>query len=417
MRKVHRHVALLLLASCAFAQRSPSSADGANIHDVRAKVNLQNWDDGGELSRWVYLHSTEVFPSAIVRREGRVRELPLSIRPEIGDFELKQGQNTTSLRDYIDHSALDGFIIVHKGVVVYEQYPHMAAADSHLLFSVTKAFVGTALGMLEADGKVDLDQPIEHYLPEFAGSAWAGTRVRDIADMASGMEGAEDTLDAYTNPAHKQFQMEASLGWQPLPASLPQDARAGDTYKFLTTFKRVRKAGEARVYTSANTEVLAAMLERVTGKPLASVISELIWSKIGAEHDAHLLINSKGYPIAHAGMVMTLRDLARFGLFFTASRKSNDSAGVPAAFLAHLLKPRIPALNNGRQPSWFSHATYQWDFVGKSGQIGKGGFAEQLLFIDTQRDVVIAYLGTNPDSQSLPRPLPLVAVIDKYFPK
>jgi CubicO group peptidase (beta-lactamase class C family) len=356
-----------------------------------------------------------VFPSAIVRRSGPVRELPLRLRPEIGDFKLKEGQNTISLRDYVGHNGLDGFIIVHKGVIVYEQYPNMSAADAHLVFSVSKAFVGTCLGILEAQGQVDLDKPVEHYLPEFVGSEWAGTRVREIADMASGMEGAEDTIDAYTNPAHKQFQMEASLGWQPVPASLPPDAKAGDTYKFLTTFKRVRKAGQARVYTSANTEVLAALLERVTGKPLSSLISELIWSKIGAEHDAHLLLNSKGYPIAHAGMVMTLPDLARFGMFFTASGRSNGWSGVPAAFLAHLLTPRTPALDNGRQPSWFSHATYQWDFVGKSGQMGKGGFAEQLLFIDTQRDVVIAYFGTNPDNQSPPHSLPLVALIDKYF--
>jgi CubicO group peptidase (beta-lactamase class C family) len=417
MRNAYLYIVLLLLASHSFAQ---SPAPNPNVEQSRAfrtKVNLQNWDDGGELSHWVYLHSTEVFPSTIVRRVGPVRELPARTRPEIGDFELQQGHGTTSLRDYIAHSDLDGFIIVHRGAVVYEQYPNMSAADSHLAFSVTKAFVGTVLGMLEAEGQVDLDKPIEHYLPEFAGSAWAGTSVRDIADMASGIEGAEDTPDAYTNPAHKQFQMEASLGWQPLPASLPADARAGDTYKFLTTFKRVRKAGEARVYTSANTEVLAALLERVTGKPLATLISDLIWSKIGAEHDAQLLLNSKGYPIAHGGMVMTLRDLARFGMFFTASGKGNDQAAVTAAFLARLLKPRTPALDYGRQPSWFSHATYQWDVVGKSGQIAKGGFADQLLFIDTERDVVIAYFGTNPDNQSAPHPLPLVALVDKYFPK
>jgi hypothetical protein len=76
----HVHVALLL-ASCAFAQRSASSAAIFKVHEIRAKINLQNWDDGGELSRWVYLHSTEVFPSAIVRRSGPVRELPLHLRP------------------------------------------------------------------------------------------------------------------------------------------------------------------------------------------------------------------------------------------------------------------------------------------------------------------------------------------------
>ncbi len=408
-------VVLFLVATYPLSQSVQSPPDAAQNRAVRAKVNLESWDDGGNISHWVYLHSTEVFPSAIVRRGGQAREMPVHLRPEIGDFDLKEENGATLLRDYVNHSAVDGFIIVYKGVVVYEQYPRMSPSDSHLAFSVTKAFVGTALGMMEADGKVDLDRPIEHYLPEFAGSAWAGTRVRDIADMASGMEGVEDSADAYTNPVHKQFQLEASLGWQPLTESLPAAARSGETYELLTTYKRIRKPGEQQAYTSSNTEVLADLLERVSGKPLATVISELMWSRIGAEHDADLLINSKGYPIAHAGMVMTLRDLARFGMFFTASGKSNPQGGVPAAFLERLLKPRTPPLQTGRQPSWFSHSSYQWDAVSKFGQIAKGGFAEQLLLVDTKRDVVIAYFGTNENNQSMPHPLPLVALIQRYF--
>src|SRR5262249_25126909 len=159
----------------------------------------------------------------------------------------KDGHPVT-LRDFIGHSDVDGFIILHKGVIVYEEYPHMRDTDRHLAFSVTKAFVGTALGILESEGRIDLDKPVEEYLPEFTGTAWAGTRVRDVADMASGMEGVEDSPDAYTDPAHKQFQLEASLGWQPLRASLPSSARSGDTYEFLKTFKRVRNPGEVQAY-------------------------------------------------------------------------------------------------------------------------------------------------------------------------
>jgi CubicO group peptidase (beta-lactamase class C family) len=66
----------------------------------------------------------------------------------------------------------------------------MQPSDVHLILSVNKAFVGTVLGLLEDARKVDISKPIEAYLPEFAGTAWAGTSIRDIS-MASGMEGAE----------------------------------------------------------------------------------------------------------------------------------------------------------------------------------------------------------------------------------
>src|SRR5579864_6379097 len=236
---------ILVLAITCSAQR-PSQSASAVDHDrvLRAQVNMKNWDEGGELTHWVFLHTSEVFPAAVVRRAGAVRDLALRLRPEIGDFVVDQNQGrSVTLRDFIQLGDVDGFIVLHKGVVVYEAYPRMQRTDRHLSFSVTKAFVGTVLGMLEDDKRVDLDQPIEQYLPEFAGTAWAGTHVRDIADMASGMEGVEDSPDAYTDPRQKQFQLEAALGWQPLTDALPASVRSGEVYDFVRTFKRIGKAG------------------------------------------------------------------------------------------------------------------------------------------------------------------------------
>jgi hypothetical protein len=86
-------------------------------------------------------------------------------------------------------------------------------------------------------------------------------------------------------------------------------------------------------------------IKRLTSKPLSDLVSDLMWSKIGAENDAYLVINGKGFPVAHAGMVLTLRDLARFGLFFTPSGGADPGGGVPRGFLRRLLEPRRPALS------------------------------------------------------------------------
>jgi CubicO group peptidase (beta-lactamase class C family) len=416
---VYSRTACLVFLFCLSiaAQTQPiSQMPVQSERSLRARVTLQNWDNGGELSRFVYLNATEIFPAAPVLRAGAVKDLPAHLRPEIGNFVVDQqaGKDIT-LREFVAGQEMDGFIILHKGNVVYEEYPHMPASQQHLLFSVTKAFVGTVLGILEAQGKIDMDKPIEQYLPELSSSAWAGTRVRDIADMASGMEGVEDSLAAYSDPNHKHYQLEASLGWEPLTPAMPESVRSYETYDFLKTFKRLRKAGEAQLYTSANTEVLSDLLERVTGKPLPQIISEMLWSKTSAENDAYFLLNPKGFPIAHAGMGMTLRDLARFGLLFTASGQSASVPAVPAAFMKNLLEKKRPELQTSKQPTWFSRSSYQWDGVSKFGQIFKGGFAGQLLFVDCKRDVVIAYFGTNANEDWHPEPLPLVRLVETYF--
>jgi CubicO group peptidase (beta-lactamase class C family) len=287
----------------------------------------------------------------------------------------------------------------------------------HLLFSVSKAFVSTALAILEDQGRIDLQKPVESYLPRLKASAWAGTRLRDIADMASGMEGIETGNDAYRNPAHKQFQLEATLGWQPrTAANLPAAVRQGDLPGFLGTIKRLRKPGETWAYTSSNTAVLAEVMERTTGKSLANVISELIWSKMGAEHDALLLQNERGYPVAHAGMVTTLRDLARFGLLFTKSAGPAQRAIISEKILHRILQEGRPELLPKDHPPGMEPLTYQWDMVSaKEGELAKGGWAGQLLYVNREKDVVVAYFGTNLTSEPKLEALPCRIIAKTFF--
>ncbi len=374
----------------------------------RAGITHANWDEGGDRSRWVYLHPSEIFPAAVLHRAAPERVVPMHLRPEIGNFELDPSLHNT-LSGWLPSSPLDGFIVLQQGTIVYEQYPHMQASDAHLIFSVTKAFVGTVLGLLEDARKVDLNKPVEAYLPEFTGTAWAGVSIRDAAEMASGMEGAEDSAAAYMDPKHKQFQIEASLGWRNPTPDMPPEVARGDTYGLLRTFRRARSAGEEHVYTSANTILLADLIERITARRLADVIGSEIWSRMGAEHDGLLLLNDQGIPIAHAGLVMTLRDLARFGLLFTPS----GGGVLPRHFLDRLLHEGRPALLGPKNDG--DYASYQWDVITRTGQMVKGGFGDQLLYVDTNKDVVIAYFGTNKSVDSMPTRLPIRRLIAQYF--
>jgi CubicO group peptidase (beta-lactamase class C family) len=231
------------------------------------------------------------------------------------------------------------------------------------------------------------------------------------------MEGSETGNDAYRNPAHKQFQLEATLGWQPrTAANLPAAVRQGDLPGFLGTIKRLRKPGETWAYTSSNTAVLAEVMERTTGKSLANVISELIWSRMGAEHDALLLQNERGYPVAHAGMVTTLRDLARFGLLFTKSAGSAQRAIISEKILHRILQEGRPELLPKDHPPEMEPLTYQWDMVGaKEGELAKGGWAGQLLYVNREKDVVVAYFGTNLTSEPKLEALPCRIIAKTFF--
>jgi CubicO group peptidase (beta-lactamase class C family) len=386
------------------------------VAGTSARYTLEDWDSGGDGSRQVYLHPEEYFPATVVRRGEAVRPLPVRLKPEIGEFSLGEDDGATQTLDaFLLESSLDGFLIAYRGEIVFERYLRMQADDRHLIFSVTKAVVGTVLGLLEDEGSVDLDRPIERYLPAFRSTAWAGTSIRDIAGMASGMEGAETSGAAYIDPHHKHYQLEASLGWRPATEAMPESVRRGETYCFLETFQRERPAGEQFVYTSANTSLLGALIETVTGQRLADVIAERLWGRLGAERDALLLENAHGVPIAHGGLVTTLRDLARFGLLFTPSGSEQMENVIPQRVIQRMLREGpthlqpVPATGESR------HASYGWDEIRGGHELVKGGFGDQLLYIHRAKDVVIAYVGTNPTLEAGPTLLPLRALIQQYF--
>ena len=406
---------LAFSVSTMVATESPKSASTPSPESPRARVTVENWDKGGALSHWVYTHVSEVFPSAVIRRSCAILDLPMQIQPEIGALKLnKPGEPEQTLDQFVNNGAVDGCIVLHAGKIVYEKYPTIQPDDLHIIMSVGKAVVLAALAILEDQGKIDLEKPVENFLPELKGSDWAGTRLRDLVDMRSGMEGAETSNDAYRNPKHKAYQLEATLGGQPRTApELPDAARRGDLFGMLRTIKRERPAGEKWAYTSSNTAVIGEIVSRVSGKSLADTISDLIWSKMGAEHDATLAENERGYPVSSGGMAATLRDVARFGLLFT----KNPPAGQSRVISDSIIKRYFAGYADQKTPDEHGMLplTYEWDLISDKGELAKGGWAGQLVYINRDKDVVVAWFGTNQNANPPLGSLPCRIIANKFF--
>lgn len=423
---IAKHVAAVMvlmvttnLASKAQVGQTTGVYTPTDSERLRRAVNLQNWDDGGELTHFAYLHVSQIFLTEDIHRKGSVSAVEEAPNPKVGAYavETKDGSKVT-LAEYISgDNGIDGLIVLHQGRVVYEAYPRMRSEDKHLLMSVTKAFVGTAVGILEDQGKIDIRRPINDYIHALKGTAWEGIAVRDILEMASGMEGANES---YTDPVDKHYQFEASMGWQPKTREMPESVQADDTYHYVASLKRLRNPGETWAYTSINTEVLGWLLEEVTGKSVAQVLSDEIWAPMGAEADAQIVVSSKGVAVAHAGMVAMLRDVARFGLLFTPSWKKTAHAQVISEkFLQRVLTngrtDLVKTWHFGLKPDWLDHVAYQWDAVTKRGMFFKGGFGGQILYVAPQKDVVIVQFGTNKTVDDTGPILHLGSMIEELF--
>ncbi|HEY1091466.1 MAG TPA: serine hydrolase domain-containing protein, partial [Burkholderiaceae bacterium] len=184
----------------------------------------------------------------------------------------------------------------------------------------------------------------------------------------------------------------------------PDDGRRQFTHnEALLSMTRKRPPGERFEYSSANTNMLGLLIERVTGQRYADVLGERIWSRMGAEGDGLMGLSPQGEAIAHGMFSSRLRDLARFGLLFTPEGH-RDRPVLPARvteMIRHGGRPS-PYLDSAKRAdfcNWFGEApvacSWQWDAVFSDGDLFKGGFHSQALYISPEREVVVAFFSTG----------------------
>ncbi|MDQ3549231.1 MAG: beta-lactamase family protein [Chloroflexota bacterium] len=378
-------------------------ATAYTFDDLRAfhdEFTLRNWIEPGEMMRYAFLNTPEFMPHAIIHRDGPISMLAEAPREGLAGTPIRTPLGTLPLDEYVRRGPVNGVVILHRGSIVYERYPRMHRTDKHLLMSVSKVFAGTLIAILEDRGQIDTRATVETYLPELRGSGWEGVRVRDVLDMASGIDCDELAPEAYHDTDSAYYPFEESLGLIPtFPGS------RYSTWEYVATLGRARPPGEAFDYTSVNTFVLSWLAERITNRPFADLVSEEIWSRIGAESDALISSSRCGAVAAHGGMTVRLRDLARFGLLFTPSwQVTADTPIVSERYLKEIIDGGRSEIFDkgvwGRRaieqlaPARPRHNSYHWDFVMPNDDFYKGGFGGQGLYISPTNDLVIAFVGT-----------------------
>lgn len=373
---------ILLAASPFYSPAQPlnyTPQESENIHD---SINKSRWDIGGRLSQYSFRYMSEFFPVAMINKAGQ--SYPFQYRPKksFDNITVKSKKETLSLETYLKKLHIASFIVIHKDTIVYEKYFSTLPEDKHTLQSVTKVITATLITNLANEKKIDLSQPIEKYIPELKGSDWQGISVKHILNMQSGMDihSVDFETGPFTNPAHKNYQLESALGILPKETTTPSSV-----YQFVAGMKKDTIPGAGAAYSNINTFVLGWLAEKVTGKKYADLVSERIWKPMGASSDAYTCVSDKGIAWPHGGISATLRDLARFGMLYTKSDiKKRKESLVSLAQLKEIFD--TPPLTGPLPLKW----AYQWD-IASDGVLMKSGFGGQALYIEPEQEIVIAY--------------------------
>ena len=385
--------------------QSSSTVDQVREQIARLPENDIWWSVNGQDMAWNARNLQRIHPTVTVYREGQVRELGYNLMPAIADHPVDTPDGPLRFVDFLDSdfSTSMGVIIVHRGKIVFEHYARMQPYEKPIIWSVSKVLVSSIISILEDRGLVDIDQPIETYIPELSKSAYAGTTVRNILDMATGIECPEEYYDR-TSCFNILMQAIGETWW---------DSNSPDNpYTYLAGLKAERYAeqGTSFDYGSVNTDILGWMVEKITGMPFQDALSREIWTQIGMESDAAYVAPRFGVPHWDGGFLARMRDMARFGLLYTPSYNVvSDTRIISKQHIETLLNGGRPELlANARYPGWkqwthqadqVKHNIYQWDLVWANGDIYKGGWAGQGLLVNPQRDLVAVYTGYFKDDE------------------
>jgi len=183
------------------------------------------------------------------------------VREPPRDFRYQFGGATYGVADFAKRTDTTGLLVLKGNHVMFEGYYQGAdSADLFMSFSAGKSFVSTLVALALAEGKIhSLEDPIMRYLPELKGSAYETATIKQVLQMASGTSYSEEYED--TNSDIATFAAIVARN-------------EGGLYDFARSFKSKEPPGTRFYYATTNTEVLGALINRVTGKPIAEYMSE-----------------------------------------------------------------------------------------------------------------------------------------------
>jgi|GEM_PF-1255216 len=355
-----------------------------------------SWALDEEKALWAHQNMSSLMNTDFISRgEGPVREIPCSDQTIIRTkFEDIDGQKLP-LVDLLRRLKTEAAIVIKDGKIVGEVYQNgMRPWKRHQLNSVTKSLVSSLVGVLENEKLLNLEQLFSYAMPQLQGTAVGEGRLKDALDMTLGMEWPMGWRD----PASLRIKAFMAAGFVERSA----DFKWRNTLELIASTKSQYKHGEIYRYKPADTEMLGWSVTSATGESWQRAMSSRIWSRLGAEHDASVVVNDRGHGFAAAGISATLRDLARFGMMLENNGYYNGAQIVPESWIREIITiddnvrsimQKAPKKSGYGKNVFYNNQFRVFD--NDEGEFfGTGGLGQK-LYINQKHNLVVVMFATN----------------------
>lgn len=225
----------------------------------------------------------------------------------------------------------NALIVIHHGVVQLERYwngftPEQIVNGRAITRSVTPLLLGFAV----ADGKVSLDDPIGRFITEWKNDRRGRITVRQLAENVSGLEVAP-SLPVTQVYGHKDLCL----------------VYCGDVVRAALNYDFAIEPGTRFEEAQENTQLLALVIERATGTPIQTLLSERVWKPMGASDAAFQFDRPGGVARVMCCMRATPRDWARLGQLVMQDGKWEGRQILPKGWVKTMATPSARNPNFG----------------------------------------------------------------------
>jgi CubicO group peptidase (beta-lactamase class C family) len=299
-----------------------------------------------------------------------------------------QGVSSAAVLSFVeaadrDLDSLHSFMLLRHGNVVAEGWwaPYHAEAR-HSLFSLSKSFTSTAVGLAVAEGKLSVDDEVLKFFPEDAPEKPSGNlkamRVSDLLRMSTGQR---------TEPRRTQDRP-----W---------------TKSFLA-HEVPFKPGTHFLYNTSATYMLSAIVQKATGKTLLDYLRPRLFDPLGIEHPTWEA-SPEGISVGGYGLSIRTKDIASFGQLYLQKGRWRGKQVVSEAWVKAATSLQT---SNGSNPKsdWDQGYGYQFWRCRNGAYRGDGAFGQFCIVLPAQ-DAVIAVTAGLRDMQAV-----LNLVWDKLLP-
>ncbi len=296
-----------------------------------------------------------------------------------------QGIASAGIQAIIDEQdakkfGMHGLMILRHGKVVAEGWwaPY-TANEPHILFSLSKSFTSTAIGLLQNEGRLNIHDKLVSFFPEDvpadAADNLKNMRLRDLLMMSTGQEKADVdkiNLNAPDKTGTKQF--------------------------FAAPVKQ--KPGTLFYYNSPATNVLSATVQKITGQTLRDYLIPRIFEPLGIPAPEWRLL-PEGFNDGAGGLNLRTEDVAKFGQLLLQRGEWNGRRLVPADWI-DLATSRQSSNGSAPDGDWDQGYGFQfWRCV--PGFYRADGAFGQFCIVMPQYDTVVAITAGTKDTQGVMR--------------